>query len=508
VVERRETMAGAIQMAMVITGRTVTFDPSRPHLSEGAVYVSDDGLIEAVRDVTDQAPAGYESAARVASGGLLYPGLMDLHNHLAYNFHSLWMPPRPEPYTRRDQWQQAASYQTDVKAPANVIGAAAPKAMLKYAEVKALVGGATAIQGSAKLSRPYEGWLIRNVEYEKFGGEDQLVYQSVITLDGAELDDRSQKMQEGRAFVYHLCEGTTPDILDEYRDVRDHGCLQPRFLAIHATALSQTEYAEWSPHGGSIVWSPLSNLWLYAGTTDVAAAAGNGIRVCLGADWGPSGSKNILGELKVADICNRELFDGVFSDQELCKMATMNPAAALGWDDRLGALKTGALADLIVLGERSEDPYRNLIDATERDVWLVIVGGRPVYGRPHLMRLARAHSPEPIYVSGIRRSIAMVDPSVPDADMSWAQVRAELDAVEADPVGLVEASLGVGEEDALRLIPDMPGDDIRPMDAALSLAGARIEIDTLHHDARFFERLERGPILGGRLEGMRRYYLG
>ena len=58
------------------------------------------------------------------------------------------------------------------------------------------------------------------------------------------------------------------------------------------------------------MWSPFSNLWLYRGTTDVLAARAAGVRICLGADWSPSGSKNLLGELKVADMWNRTHLNG------------------------------------------------------------------------------------------------------------------------------------------------------------------------------------------------------
>jgi 5-methylthioadenosine/S-adenosylhomocysteine deaminase len=496
-------------MAVVITGDITTFDPSRPQIDDGAIYISDDGTIDAVREAGQQPPSGFTDAPRVVSGGVLYPGLTDLHNHLLYNFRSLWVPPRTEPYETRNQWPDAPTYATEIKAPANVIGSAAGKAMLKYAEVKALVGGATATQGSAKLSRPYEGWLIRNIEFEKFGGTDQLVYQSVITLGGEELDDRREKMSQGRPFIYHLCEGTSPNLLKEYRDVRDHGCLQPRLVAIHSTALGRDEYHEWSPQGGSIVWSPLSNLWLYRATTNVVDAAEAGIRICLGADWGPSGSKNILGELKVADIWNRNHLDRAFTDRQLCSMATTNPPAALGWDDRLGTLRAGRLADLIVVQRRDEDAYRNLIEATEREVWLVMVGGRPLYGRPQLMREAGAISLEPIYVAGIRRAISLVDPAIPDADMTWAEVKAALNAVRGDPVGLVETSLSFAPgEEPLQLIPDMPGDEMGAMEAALSLTETEIPpIDTIHHDVAFFDLLESGAILDGLLDDMRVYYL-
>ena len=86
-----------------------------------------------------------------------------------------------------------------------------------------------------------------------------------------------------------------------------------------------------------MVWSPFSNLWLYRDTTRVDEAQQAGVRVCLGSDWSPSGSKNLLGELKVADMWNRERLGGAFSDAELCAMVTCNPADAIGWGERSAA---------------------------------------------------------------------------------------------------------------------------------------------------------------------------
>ena len=128
-------------------------------------------------------------------------------------------------------------------------------------------------------------------------------------------------------------------------------------------------------------WSPFSNLWLYGSTTDVAAARDAGLRICLGADWSPSGSKNLLGELKVADLWNRNALGGAFSPRELCEMATCNPADAIGWGDRLGRLRVGQHADVLVVADRGGDPYQTLIDSVERDVLLVTINGYPFSAR-------------------------------------------------------------------------------------------------------------------------------
>jgi hypothetical protein len=90
------------------------------------------------------------------------PGLIDLHNHLAYNTLPLWLA-RAEPYGTRYQWPRAASYGPDVSNPAQALGIAAPAAALRFAEVKAVVGGVTAIQGSPPVTRTFPGWMLRNV---------------------------------------------------------------------------------------------------------------------------------------------------------------------------------------------------------------------------------------------------------------------------------------------------------------------------------------------------------
>jgi 5-methylthioadenosine/S-adenosylhomocysteine deaminase len=496
---------------LVLLGTATTFDRSIPLVPDASLYVSPDGVIEAVQPAAAAPPAGYGSAARVRTAGVIYPGLIDLHNHLAYNHRPLWAPPgRAEPFTSRAQWPRLPAYATDIRQPTLALTQAASKALLKFVEVKAVVGGVTAIQGSAVLSRPYEGWLVRNVEYETFASGERSVFQSVRRLDGEAFERARDHMVAGDAFIYHLAEGTSPGLLDEYQDLRDHDCLRPQLVAVHATALGDPQYADWGPHHGSVVWSPFSNLWLYRGTSDVVSARDAGIRVCVGADWSPSGSKHLLGELKVAHLWNHHPkgLEGALTDQELCEMVTANPADAVGWSERVGRIEQGLLADLLVLGSRRPDPYDNLIRATERDVRLVLVGGRPVYGTPGLMRAAGARQADPIRVAGLRRAVALVAEGVPDADMSWPQVLDELEAARRDPQG-AQASLlaAAGDEEPFRLIPDDPG-----VEPAATLTAAELRqvtfppLDSLAHDAAYLAAVRAAPIHGGLLDGLAAYY--
>jgi len=506
-------LAPLLDKPLVVTGHMVTFDPPGAEIADGALYIDRTGIIQAVQRRTDPAPSGFGQAARVETNGLVYPGLMDLHNHIAYNCLPLWIAPdRTAPWTSRAQWPRDPDYKPAVSLPANALCNADGKVVLKYVETKAVVGGVTAIQGSAKVSGVFEGWMVRNVEQETFGTGKKTVNQSVRPLTSPEqFTAAKQDLDDGHAFLYHLCEGTDPRLVVDYDGIRDHDVLAPKFLGIHSTALGQAQFTEWHPRGGSVVWSPFSNIWLYGATTDVLAARAAGMRICLGADWSPSGSKNLLGELKVADLHSRTQLAGELSPRELCAMATCNPADALGWSDKLGRLRPGLHGDFVAVRDRSQDPYRTLIDTTEPDILLVAINGYPMYGTDELMTAANAVSPEPIAVSpALSRTINLRDPRIPGADMSWPEILSALEAARENPGAARAAAIGRegGEARLLTLEPDKPWDDPAFNPALLTeMATATIpELDTLTHDAGYFSRVAQAVIPGGKLDGLHTYY--
>lgn len=495
---------------LVLLGRAVTFDDESTVIDDGAVYIGADERIAAVQERRAPAPAGFDTAATVDTGGTIYPGLMDLHNHIAYNTLPRWASeerPADEPWERRDQWPDDPSYKPKVGLPAKALCEIAGEAVLKYVETKAVIGGTTAIQGAAKVPT-YNGWLVRNIEKETFQTGDTSVRQSVRKL-GATKDFatyRKAMTKDHDSFIYHLSEGTASKLIDEFTDLKGNECLNERLIAIHCTALGDTEFKAWNPES-TVVWSPFSNLWLYGKTTAVDKARDAGLRVCLGTDWSPSGSKNLLGELKVADICNKNLMGGAFTDEELCRMATSNPADALAWEDRLGRLKPGLRGDVLVTTTRTSNPYRNLITAIERDVLFVAINGYPFYGTTALMRAAKATKAEPIQIGSARRSIVLVYDGYPDADMTWAQVLEELDSAHRDPKRHERKRQGKRRKGrVVRMQPDKPEDQDLTLDE-LTLDNVPIPApDPLTHNAAFFRDVEKRGYHGGLLNKLRDYY--
>jgi hypothetical protein len=360
--------------------------------------------------------------------------------------------------------------------------------------------------------------MVRNVEFETFGTRVKTVNQSVRPFtSAAQCQTALDDLAKGNAFLYHLCEGTDPKLLTgDYHTIQSHGLLETKWIGIHSTALGADQFKQWngSAKPGSIVWSPFSNLWLYGKTTDIRAAHANRMRICLGADWSPSGSKSLLGELKVADLyVKQQGLTRTFTARAICAMATCNPADALGWGSELGRLRTGCHGDFLVLPDSGASPYRTLINATEQDIQLVAINGYPMYGTDALMRAANAVNPEPIQVApGLARTINLIDERIPDADLHWDEVLASLEAARQDPAAARQRALDRDGVAAPRvtLRPDKPWDDLEEgFNAHLvaEVAGAQIpELDSLVPDDAYFAAIARQPIHDHQLDGLATYY--
>jgi cytosine/adenosine deaminase-related metal-dependent hydrolase len=108
------------------------------------------------------------------------------------------------------------------------------------------------------------------------------------------------------------------------------------------------------------------HLNLYGGTTDVATARQAGIKIALAPDWSPSGSDGMLQELKYASKWNHGQYPKVFTDAERVQMASSIPAQFAGLFDKIGSIKPGSSADLLLVRRTEKDPYQSLLNALTR----------------------------------------------------------------------------------------------------------------------------------------------
>ena len=430
--------------AFLLKGRVVTMDGENNVINDGNVMVRD-GKITGVWASNANPPAGvdFSDVPIVNTEGTIYPGLIDLHNHVHYNHIPLWdfevhlsdsQKSEEGGYTNRYQWGNNWDYGPSItwmktNIQSNYRWDMASEQM-KYAEVQAVSGGVTAMQGSPSSgTQAWDSILSRNVELYNFG-QDGI---STCAVCGAAEDDYTgshliSQSEDGtlNAWFVHLAEGVDSSSKAEFDALWDKGLIMEETVVIHGTALDSSQFSKMASVGSNLVWSPLSNLLLYGDTTDVVAADQAGVSISISPDWGPSGSKNNFHELKVADMWNTNNMNGHFSNYELVEMVTSNPADATGWTPFVGRVKADLFADLVVIDTFHEDPYRNLIEAIDADVALTVVQGKAVFGDIDLMQQLQGDDWEYVNGSDFQKAVDVTSMTEVDGSQTFAEIEAGL----------------------------------------------------------------------------------
>lgn len=430
----------ATSNAFLLKGRVVTMDGEQSVINQGNVMVRN-GMIEGVWADGDTIPLSVDltNAVTIETEGTIYPGLIDLHNHMHYNHIPLWdfevhlnenQQSDEGGYTNRYQWGNNYDYGPSITWMKNNVQSNSRWGMaseqMKYAEVQAISGGVTAVQGSPGSStQAWDSMLSRNIELYNFG-QDGI---STCAVCGAADDDYTgghliSQNQSGslNAWFVHLAEGVDSSSQAEFDALWDKGLIMDETVVIHGTGMERSQFDKMATVGADLVWSPISNLLLYGNTTDVRAADAAGIDISLAPDWGPSGSKNNLHELKIADLWNEDVMNGYFTAYQLAEMVTSNPAKAANWDNFVGKIKTGMYADLVVMDTFHDDPYRNLIEAIDDDVRLTVVQGKAVFGDIDIMTALKGNDWEPINGGGVQKAIDITSTTEVDGMQTWASI--------------------------------------------------------------------------------------
>ncbi len=512
-------------MALVIAGRIVPLDRADPDAEfQGRLFIDDSGTVDQITRGNAPAPAGFTNAPVVDMGdAFVVPGLIDLHNHIGYNTLPLWSEPKQKTaFVHHDSWTRAPTYQSSISWPANALVQTEPEALLAHVQLRALVGGTTAIQGWPSANRKFVQ-VLRNIDDEMAGTNDHdLIYTSALTKAALELAKIAQaQKQKGAGFVYHCAEGQAGSLVArEFVDAANAGCLDKTFIGIHCNAITDLDWQRWAKSkAGAVVWSPFSNLWLYGMTTDITAARKQDVSICLGSDWGPSGSKNVQGEIKVAKLASQQLAFGL-SDRDLVAMVTTNPGDALSrcWKKTIGRLTPGAFGDVTVFRKKgNKSVWTHIVESTERDVMLVVYAGVPRYGDAKVMVAAGLTKSSPITILGTKRRFSIPNPANPTEVWSWKDITTRLNAVRKDPVAALKDASGrrrayAGRMDApeapLELVLDMPTGGV-PIAGNVSAHAAEILIPplpSLVHDAAFLKSTKGRGFHGGLLNKLAEFY--
>lgn len=166
------------------------------------------------------------------------------------------------------------------------------------------------------------------------------------------------------------------------------GLLGPSTVVAHAVVVPPVERRRLADSGASVAHCPQSNAKLASGLCPVPELLAEGVRVGLGTD-GPASSNDLglLPTMRLAALLQKlRLSDATaMAASKVVQMATLDGAAALGLSGRLGTLEPGKLADLVVFDARSTaaqpdyDPCSSVLYSLGKaEVRQVVVGGEIV----------------------------------------------------------------------------------------------------------------------------------
>jgi cysteine-rich repeat protein len=405
---------------IVIAGTVLT--PAATYRG-GQVVVDDQGTIVAVGCPSDCAAdpacaAKAGTATRITCpAGVISPGLVNVHDHLAYT-HDGPRADTGERYEHRHEWLLGTHGHTRIDAPGD-----ATDDQIAWGELRFVLGGATSTVGGTGRAG-----LLRNLDV---AGLEEGLGRTAVHADTFPLGDASgTELVSGcgygpgmvtpagiaadDAYLPHVAEGIDAAAENELVCLGEadpgHDVLGAKSAYVDAVGLGAADLGAMAAKGASLVWSPRSSVALYGDTAMVAAARRLGVRIALGTDWLPTGSMNLLRELRCADALNKTYLGRPFSDVDLWRMVTADAAGVAGMGDAIGTLAAGKVADVAIFDGSVHEDHRAVLDADPQDVVLVMRGGRVLYGdAPVALALSPAGACDPLDICGTPKAVCLAD---------------------------------------------------------------------------------------------------
>lgn len=403
-------------------------DPETNTFKKGYVVIENGKIREIASSLPNNAPSP------VVKDVLIYPGLIDGHNHLKYNFFPLWVTNKF--YNNRYEWPEVSSYTKGIKevykkvytdveecqaltdeSQKNKCLALIRCDVLRFGEVKALLGGTTSLQGSTSFDETSSDITFRGLTPYYIGAgkkrtlskarmlenmldacsEDAVQNLERISVNGTDMirstaqpitseafgthqigtdkfkSSGSAKLKEEylnqsnfvsnnpetwkektKAFYVHLGEGVDQSSREEWMVLNKLGLSMSQSVVIHGLGFNEADASDMASKNVPMIWSPTSNALLYKQVAKIQALKKAGVLIGLGSDWSLSGTKSMLYEVKVAKRVNEKLLKNILSDHEIFKMATVNNAKIAGLGSYLGKVDKGFSGDFFLVEKKHQ----------------------------------------------------------------------------------------------------------------------------------------------------------
>ena len=198
--------------------------------------------------------------------------------------------------------------------------------------------------------------------------------------DGHEIEIKRAK-DESKVFITHIEEGFDKEATEGVDILKKKGGLFKDALLVHCISCNNQDIDDIAEANASIVWCPVSNIFMFNKTANIREFLKKGVNVCLGTDSPMSGGMNLLDELKQSRKIYKKKYGRNLNSKLFFQFITKNPAKAFNLYDKIGSVEVNKEADLVIVKNKrgNLNKYSQLFKTSPEDIEMVIRGGRILY---------------------------------------------------------------------------------------------------------------------------------
>lgn len=190
--------------------------------------------------------------------------------------------------------------------------------------------------------------------------KESAIIHSIYTYSEEKIRARVAAAKEaGTGIQIHISEAPfeQEQIFEQYQKtpmqmLESWGVFDVPTVAAHCVHLTEGDFEILKKRDISVAHCPSSNLKLASGIADVPRMLAEGINVSIGTDGASSNSNlNFVEEMHLTAMIHKgnSMNPLVVNAKEVIRMATVNGAKALGFENEVGSLEVGKKADLILV---------------------------------------------------------------------------------------------------------------------------------------------------------------
>ncbi len=197
--------------------------------------------------------------------------------------------------------------------------------------------------------------------------------------------EHKEAVEKDIPFITHIQEGFDEEACLGVNILKEMKALDEYTVLVHGISFTEADIIEISKANANVVWCPSSNYFMFKTTTNIKSLLTKNVDVSLGTDSPMSGGLNILEEMQFARSLYRKLYKEELDCKKIVEMVTINPAKALRLKN-VGRVEEGYLANLLIVkASASINPYEALVNSWFDDIKLVIMKGKPLYGKKNFL---------------------------------------------------------------------------------------------------------------------------